>query len=603
MLNYEVSNIAKTRLPEKEVMDYFTNPNLATHRQYLALRSFFVDGASAEDVALAFGYKPNAVYSIARNFKKKLMECRDGDSDPFFQALRTGPKAVDREGDDALLVVAYRKKMLSIPEIEILMAGIGRPMSAGLIGNILRENGFTRMPKRDRATKDEVTQNSGYAQLAEAPTSKAIEFIDEEIFIPTRGAGLLCFLPIIKKYGIDLAIERSMYPGSTHIPKLNAILSFLALKLSSFERYGHDDAWCMDRGLGMFAGLNVLPKTTWFSIYSDKVTREMNTAFMKDCNRIWRESGLLSDTVNMDFVAVPYWGDSDTFERNWSGKRRTAIESIEAALAHDPDTGIICYGDTTVLHENQSRVVLEFLDFYHSDEKEDRKLRYLVFDSKFTVLERLGELDSMGIKFLTIQRKSESQRKKAAEITTWKTSRVELSNHRSRVVTYAESEITNYRYGKEKRLRQVFLKGSHVKHSCIITNDFEISGEQIVRKYAHRWMIENEIQEHVDFFHLNRNSSGIVIKVDFDLTVSILAHNLYRVLASEIPRYHHCTAKKLHRSFIECFGEFDVGEAEVDVRLNLRRGTQLLLEALPKDRYSYQWIGGKAFSFRAGNHS
>jgi hypothetical protein len=116
-------------------------------------------------------------------------------------------------------------------------------------------------------------------------------------------------------------------------------------------------------------------------------------------------------------------------------------------------------------------------------------------------------------------------------------------------------------------------------------------------------MIENEIQEHVDFFHLNRNSSGIVIKVDFDLTMSILAHNLYRLLANEIPLYHHCTAKKIYLSFIECFGEVDIGETTVDVKLNLRRGTQLLLAALPNDKFFYNWIGNKEFMFRAGNHS
>lgn len=595
--------MAKTRLPSSEVIEYFLKPQLATHRQYLALRMFFVDGVSAEEVAKKCGYKPTAIYSFARNFKQKLRECQDENWDPFFQTLKTGPKALDREGDDAQLVIAYRKKMLSIPEIEILMAGVGRPMSAGLIGDILRENGFTRMPKRDRATKEEIGKNSGYARLKEAPTSKEIAFNIEECSVPSRGAGLLCFLPIIKKYGIDAVIEQSDYPGTLKIPKLNSILCFLALKLSDFERYGHDDAWCMDRGLGMFAGLNVLPKTTWFSVYSDKVTRDMNITFIKDCNRIWRENGLLNDTVNMDFVTVPYWGDPDTFERNWSGKRRTAIESIEAALAHDPDTGIICYGDTTVLHENQNEVVLEFLDFYHSDEQEDKKLKYLVFDSKFTVLEKLGTLDDKGIKFMTIQRKSKNQQKKASEINNWKTVRVGLANHKSREVTYAESEIINYRYGKGKRLRQVFLKGSHARYSCIITNDFDLGGDDIVLKYAHRWMIENEIQEHVDFFHLNRNSSGIVIKVDFDLTMTILAHNLYRLLAKEIPRYRHCTAKKIFKSFIDCFGEFDICEATVDVKLNLRRGTQLLLAALPKDSFTYHWIGEKEFSFQAGNHS
>jgi len=595
--------MAKTRMPAAEVEEYFSKPRLATHKQYLALRMFFLEGASAEEVAQAFGYKPTAIYSFARNFKQKLKECQDAYEDPFFQVLRTGPKAVDRSGEDAQLVVEYRKKMLSIPEIEILMDGLGRPMSAGLIGDILRENGFTRMPKRDRATKEEISRNSGYAKLAEAPVSTAIAFDTKEATVPSRGAGLLCFLPFIKKYGIDAAIERSKYPGTSQIPAINAIMSFLALKLSSFERYGHDDAWCMDRGLGMFAGLNVLPKTTWFSVYSDKVTRDMNIAFLKDCNKIWNANGLLSDTVNMDFVTIPYWGDPDTFERNWSGKRNKALESIEAALAHDPDTGIICYGDTTVSHDNQNEVVLEFLDFYRDNEGNDKQPLYLVFDSKFTVLEKLGELDDKGVKFLTIQRKSEKQQEKAAAIKDWKKARIGLENHKAREIIYAESETTNYRYGKGKRLRQIFLKGRHVKHSCIITNDFELSGELIVRKYARRWLIENEIQEHVDFFHLNRNSSGIVIKVDFDLTMTILAHNLYRLLANEIPRYQHCTAKKLFLEIIDCFGEFKIGDTAVDVKLNLRRSTPLFLDALPKDQFTYQWIGDKKFYFQAGNHS
>jgi len=595
--------MAKTREPATDIVEYFSKPALATHKQYLALRMFFLEGASAEEVAKTFGYKQSAVYSFARNFKRKLKECRRDGEDPFFQALRTGPKAVDRSGDDAQLVVGYRKMMLSIPEIEILMSGLGRPMSAGLIGGILKANGFTRMPKRDQATKDETRRNSGYAKLAVAPASAAIGFDANERAVPTSGTGLLCFLPIIKKFGIDAAIERSSYPGSKAIPKLNAILSFLALKLSDFERYAHDDSWCMDRGMGMFAGLNVLPKTTWFSTYSDKVPRKANVAFLRDCNRIWEANGLLGDTANMDFVTIPYWGDPDTFERNWSGKRNKALESIEAALAHDPDTGIICYGDATVTHGSQNEVVLEFLDFYSSDGRQGKHPKYLVFDSKFTVLENLGALDDRGVKFLTIQRKSEKQQKKAAAIKNWKSARIGLDNNKSRVVSYAESEDVNARYGKAKRLRQIFLKGRNVKHSCIITNDFGLGCEQIIRKYARRWLVENEIQEHVDFFHLNRNSSGIVIKVDFDLTMTILAHNLYRLLANEIPRHHHCTAKTIYHMFIECFGEFDVGNSAVDVKLNLRRGTQVLLAALPDDEFSYQWIGGKHFRFSAGSHS
>jgi len=34
--------MAKTRVPTTEVLEYFSNPSFATHRQYLALRMFFM---------------------------------------------------------------------------------------------------------------------------------------------------------------------------------------------------------------------------------------------------------------------------------------------------------------------------------------------------------------------------------------------------------------------------------------------------------------------------------------------------------------------------------------------------------------------------------
>jgi hypothetical protein len=37
----------------------------------------------------------------------------------------------------------------------------------------------------------------------------------------------------------------------------------------------------MDRGMGLFAGLNVLPKTAWFSSYSNAIKSEMNINFLK----------------------------------------------------------------------------------------------------------------------------------------------------------------------------------------------------------------------------------------------------------------------------------------------------------------------------------
>ena len=48
--------------------------------------------------------------------------------------------------------------------------------------------------------------------------------------------------------------------------------------------------------------------------------------------------------------------------RKW-GKERS---SMLAAMAHDPDSEIIDYGNCNVMHRNESAVVLKYLDFYHS---------------------------------------------------------------------------------------------------------------------------------------------------------------------------------------------------------------------------------------------
>lgn len=63
----------------------------------------------------------------------------------------------------------------------------------------------------------------------------------------------------------------------------------------------------------------------------------------------------------------------------------------------------------------------------------------------------------------------------------------------------------------------------------------------MIRKYTRRWLLEKGISEQIEFFHLNRVSSLMVIKVDFDLTMSILAHNILRLLAMDLPGYSHNT--------------------------------------------------------------
>ena len=137
-----------------------------------------------------------------------------------------------------------------------------------------------------------------------------------------------------------------------------------------------------------------------------------------------------------------------------------------------------------------------------------------------------------------------------------------------------------------------------IKPALMITNDLGLKLEQIVRKYCRRWLIEKGISEQIDFFHLNRVSSSMVIKVDFDLTMSILAHNLYRLLALDLERYSHFTDIQIFEEFILNSGEVIIDPDSITVRLRKKRNLPQVLEVMQKfSSQQYQFLNDKKLIF------
>ena len=577
---------------------YFKEPSSPIHKQYIALRSFFADGLSAEQVAGISGYSVSTVYSLVRDFKDKLS---NESEDPFFKETKSGRKPISRNNEVVDMVINLRKKYFSVPDIQTTLDALGFGLSSYAIEKIIIDAGFARLPRRDKQFRNE-TLSLNNPKLS-APIAARLCFKTEEF--STQLAGLLCILPYIIKYGIDKAIQQSPYPETKDIDRLSSILSFVALKLSSVKRYSADDAWCMDRGMGLFAGLNVLPKNAWFSSYSSRVTRDMNLTFLKNLHSIWVNNGLLSDTVNLDFTAIPYWGDDEPFENNWSGKRNKALAAIQAVLAQDPENGLLCYGDTTIRHNNQDNVVLEFLDFYHTDKRINNRLKYLVFDSKFTSYKNLSKLNEKGIKFITIRRRSKSiiEHINTIDSSYWKKITVGKANGRSRTVTVCDEvdSIKDY----DGTVRQVYIKDNgKTQPAIMITNDFNISLKQLVRKYSRRWLVETDISEHIDFFHLNRNSSGIVIKVDFDLTMTILTHNLYRLFCKNMEGYENCEAQTIFDKFLSNPGHVTIEDGNISIKLKKKRTLPALLENMNTfNGLTCSWLNSFRINFLADSAS
>lgn len=558
--------------------DFFVTPYSSSHRQYEALRAYYVEGLPASVVAERFGYSYAGFRVMLHKINKKIKSDTEEFEQYFFNQKRVGRKPKPEKNQTDELIIQLRKKYLSVPDIKAILDTLEYSVCETYIYKVLKSNGFARLPRRNQEVKTEVLSNASL----KAPESVKLDFVPES-FTATN-LGLLCLIPYLERYKIDQILSNSTYPETNAIDRTSSLLSFIALKLCNVKRYSRDDIWCMDRGLGLFAGLNVLPKATWFSSYSHRVTRNMNLDLLRKVHGVWLEHNLLCDTANLDFTTLPYWGDDSHLENNWSGTRHKSMPSILAVLAQDPDTGIITYSDTNIRHENKNQVVLEFLDFYA--EQSDINLRYLVFDSKFTTYENLGQLNQKGIKFLTIRRRGKNiiDQLNQLPLSDWRKVRVPDSTGKGRVLSVNDQRINLRDYGGE--LRQVAISGhGRIKPALIITNDFDLTCSEIIRKYARRWLVEKDISQQIEFFHFNRISSSMVIKVDFDLTMSILANNLLRLFATDLQGgYSRLNPESLYTKFLQNSGRVNISNSHIEIMLRKKRNLPAILSATQKFR-------------------
>ncbi len=106
-----------------------------------------------------------------------------------------------------------------------------------------------------------------------------------------------------------------------------------------------------------------------------------------------------------------------------------------------------------------------------------------------------------------------------------------------------------------------------------------------------------------NFFSLNNPSSSIVVKVDFDPAVSLLAHNLYRILSDRLPGFENCTATTINRKFVENGATVTIKDNNVFVKLKKKAHLPILFE-LPWMNKSAKlsWMGVN-IQFLAGTTS
>jgi len=560
------------------------------HRQYEALRAVFVEGLSAAQVAERFGYTVGSVRVMVSKFR----------SDPdrqFFVSSRRGSRVATAKRERLRdRVVAMRKQNLSIYDISRALERKGQRLSAVSVSQILRDEGFARLPRR---RDDERPARPG-PDAAQQADVRRLDLSPRRL--RTRFGGLFLFLPYLADMPFDEIVRRAGLPGTAVVPAAHAMRSLLALKLFGAGRHSHVMSDVFDEGLALFAGLNAIPKRSFLTEYSCRIDPGAYPKLM----RRWFDAvaGLGMDrgqSFDLDFHTIPFHGDDALVEKHYVSKRSRRQKGILAFLAQDASTRVFCYANAEARKQGQNDEILRFVDFWR--EQTGRLPDELIFDSKLTTYANLSRLNRMGIAFTTLRRRSRKTLEHIASRprSAWRQVRLEGVSRAYTTPRLLDETIVLRDY--DGPIRQITVADlGHDKPTLLLTNQLRRSARKLIERYARRMLIENNIADGVDFFHIDALSSAVAMKVSLDLQLTLMASSLYRLLAQRVGAgYENAKSRHLFRDFVNAVATVDVGEKDILVRYQKRAHNPLLLAAgFDKIDAVVPWLGNKHLRFILG---
>ena len=567
----------------------FLQPANTNHRQYEALRAFFVEGLPAKQVAARFGYTYGSFRNLIHRFR--------ADPDRGFFAEAHPDDATNPQRDaQCQRVIALRKQNLSIYDISRVLTDEGQPLSPVAIGVILQQEGFARLPRR---ADDERPPGP-------RPTRADVANVDDLDLQPrhfrTRFGGLFLFLPDLVACQLDRILRRAGFPGSSMVPAACAVRSLLALKLFGNARHSHIMSHVLDEGLALFAGLNVIPKRSFLTEYSCRVPPACYPQLMRRWLDAVRQHGLRHGrSFDLDFHTIPYHGHDALVEKHYVSKRSRRQKGVLAFLAQDADTRVFCYANTDLRKQQQNDAILDFVAFW---KKHTGQLpAELIFDSRLTTYANLNRLNQQGIRFITLRRRSAKLLHDINQqpLSAWR--RIELDNVARAYRTPRILEQTIRLPDYDGPLRQLVIADlGHEEPTLLLTNHPRQAPTKLIGRYAQRMLIENGIEDNVDFFHMDALSSAVALKVNCDVQLTLLASSLYRLLAQRIGHgYEKAKSRHLFRDFIDATALVSIQKDAIEVRFQKRAHNPMLLAAGFADTdVAIPWLGGKRLRFIFG---
>jgi hypothetical protein len=565
--------------------DLFRQPSLTAHLHYEICKAYFHDQDTAEQIASRFSLQAESVRSIVNDF------ARNPDLARFFLSKKPGPAAAPRRDTCRQQVLDLRHQGLSIAQIKERL-GDEHPISESSIYRILHQEGLAGGGVRVSTRQARRTAKDGSDIPAVADARDC--FLTAGRGFPTKAAGLFLFVPLLLELDFAGAVTAAGWPGSEMIGPVQAILALLAGKLLGQRRISHLSDLCNDEGAGLFAGLNVLPKTTFATDYSYRTERPMSDRFVK---ALLAKAPLAEapSSFNLDFHVVAYRGNEADLEKHWLAKANRAGTSIVAFVAQDRQSRVMCYATANVIRDDMDAMAVRFTDYWKG--QTGAYPEELLFDGRVTTYEHLAELESRNVGFITVRRRGRAMLRRVKELAdgAWGNCQVSQAKGSKREVRYVDEETQPGGY--PKKLRQIIVTGlGREEPTFFLTNDRpqRLTAREVIQRYAQRNLVENGLGEDIKFFHLDCLSSGVRLNVDFDLTLTVVGDLLYRMLGWRLKGFGRASPQKLYRKFIDTTGNIEIKDEQVRVRLSKRAHNPLIKEAgLTGLTTPVPWLGGR----------
>ena len=541
---------------------FFAEPATPRQRQYEALRAYFVERLASAEAARRFGYSPGAFRVLCHTFRR-------GELPDFFTTAHPGPREQPKKSAAQKQIVALRKRNYSVYEISQALKEQGTPLSATAVREVLAAEGFAPLPRR----LDE--ERPGRVGPSAEAVANVGDFTLSSREFTTRVGGLFLFIADLVRIDTDALALAAKLPGSRMIPAAHALRAALALKLWSIERKSHVMALVADEGLALFCGLNAMPKKSFLSEYSSRITRQTVSRLLASWHTRFAGDALFTgESLNLDFHSVPYFGEHPLVQSHYLSKRSRRQPSILTFLAQDADSHVFCYANADIRKGEEADEVFRFIDFWKR--QYGRVPQHLVFDSKLTTYEGLDRLDAAGITFMTLRRRTKGLLADVDGLppSAWRTVTLDLPHRKYRTPRIYEQKARL----RERSYRQLFIKDlGHDEPTILVTNDAKSSARNLITRYAKRMLIENALADAVRFFHIDALSSSVGFKVDFDMALLVLASALYRLTARRMRGYDDAQARQIFRDLVDMPADVAVTPAEVKVRFHRRAHLPIVL--------------------------